>query len=76
MLGKLPTAFKVHVDSKSLRLESRVAWSGAHQDGASDAGRAPSIPRRTFFWLSSDVMREFVDLIEKNAGKTWMGMHL
>lgn len=76
VLGKLPTAFKVFVDSKSLRLESRVSWSLAHQEGTTSAGRAPEIPKREFFWLSTEAMRDFVALIEENAGKTWMGMHL
>ncbi len=72
MLGKLPTAFKIEVTRQSLKLTSRVKWSGAHQEGNS----ADELPARPFFWLSPKVMREFVAIIEKTAGKTWMGMHL
>lgn len=72
MLGKLPTAFKVYITRKSIALVSRVPWSGAHQEG----NESDNLPARTFFWLSTEVMRDFVSIIEKKAGDTWMGMHL
>lgn len=77
MLGKLPTAYKIFISSQSLRLVSRVAWSGAHQEGASGSGRRRvTIPARPFFWISEKAVRRFVEVIEKRAGKTWWGMHL
>jgi phage gpG-like protein len=76
MLGKLPLAFRAYATAQSLKLISRVEWSGAHQEGSANAGRAPSIPAREFYWISTRAMREFVDIIEERAGKTWLGMHL
>ncbi len=76
LLGKLPTAFRLFITRQSLKLVSRVDWSSAHQDGTGRAGRAPNIPAREYYWISNKAMREFVDIIENKAGKTWLGMHL
>ena len=46
----------------SLRGESRVPWSGIHQDGGT-AGRGSRIPARPFLWMSEEFLRLATDRI-------------
>lgn len=51
VLGKLPAALKVGARSGLVYVESRVRWSGAHQDGGK-VGRGAVLPERRFLWIS------------------------
>lgn len=60
LLGKLSTAFTVSFDRRELRAESKVPWSGVHQEGAT-VGRGSKIPARVHHWMSN----EFLAIAEK-----------
>lgn len=71
LLGRLPTAVKLQLTRESLRVVSRVRWSGVHQDGAGRVGRAPRIPKRTYLWASRKLLHEVADIIATEAVKGW-----
>ncbi len=50
LLGRLPAAFRVRYERKSLVLESLVKWSLAHQKGR-------GVPQREFYWISPTLLR-------------------
>lgn len=52
LLGRLPGALDVRIEGKSLIARSKVAWSGAHQDGDSH------VPAREFLWISDGVLED------------------
>lgn len=72
VLGRLPTAFKLFFTFDTLKLESLADWSGAHQDGATNAGRAPKIPQRQFFWISDNFIREAEVIVTKALEERWL----
>ncbi|MGE0547612.1 MAG: phage virion morphogenesis protein [Kofleriaceae bacterium] len=65
ILGRLPSAIDVLMDNRRLRVESKVPWSSAHQDGD---GR---LPRRTFLWISTPLLRRIRDVMVKMAERAW-----
>ncbi len=64
ILGRLPTAVSYKATGNSLVAESRVKWSGVHQDGGI-VGRGAKIPARPFLWLSSKLLDIAVDVIDR-----------
>lgn len=50
-LGRLTTAVGYRASSKGAIAESRVPWSGSHQDG-DRVGHGATLPARTFLWIS------------------------
>lgn len=50
LLGRLPAAFRVRYERRSLVLESLVKWSLAHQLGR-------GVPQRAFYWVSPTLLR-------------------
>lgn len=71
LLGKLPTALKLTIEPRRLQVISRVPWSGTHQDGHGRVGRAPSLPRRQFLWISPKLLGEVRDIILSHAAHAW-----
>ena len=49
MLGRLPSAFRIKYERKSLVLESTVKWSIAHQKGR-------GVPKREYYWISRSLL--------------------
>jgi hypothetical protein len=58
ILAKLPNARYTIVNSRSIRMRSRVSWSMAHQDGPTRVGRGSRIPQRQFLWISKRLKEE------------------
>lgn len=56
VLGKLPNAVRVVARRGMVSAESRVPWSGAHQDG-DKVGRGATLPARRFLWISDDMLQ-------------------
>lgn len=54
LLGKLPTAVSYKATADSVTGTSRVAWSSAHQDGAT-VGHGAHLPAREFLWISDEM---------------------
>lgn len=54
ILGKLPSAVQYKTTPMSVSGMSRVAWSGAHQDGAT-VGHGAKLPAREFLWISDEM---------------------
>lgn len=71
LLGKLPGALNVSIERRRLLVISRVKWSGVHQDGAGKTGHAPSIPARTFLWISGKALRQIERTVIDMATKEW-----
>jgi phage gpG-like protein len=51
VLGRLPGAIKVQVHPDAIEIQSRVPWSGVHQEGGG-VGNNATIPARPFLWWS------------------------
>ena len=56
ILGRLPGAIRMAVNGATVSATSKVAWSGAHQDGPTRVGRGAIVPQRQFLWLSDEVI--------------------
>lgn len=56
ILGRLPGAIRMEVRGPVIAAVSKVAWSGAHQDGPTRVGRGAVVPARQFLWLSAEVL--------------------
>lgn len=55
VLGRLPGAIKVRVHADAVEIESRVAWSDAHQKGGT-VGNNAVLPERPFLWWSEEFL--------------------
>ncbi len=64
ILGRLPTAISMKTSASGVVIESKVAWSGIHQEGGT-AGRGARIPARPFLWISE----RFLDLAAEKLAK-------
>lgn len=56
ILGRLPGAIRMEVRGPVIAATSKVAWSGAHQDGPTRVGRGAVVPARPFLWLSDELL--------------------
>ncbi len=70
ILGRLPTAFSVKYTPTSIMVESKIEWSGVHQDGGK-VGRGAEIPARPFYWLSDKAKQEALKLLVRHCWKGW-----
>ncbi len=61
-LGKLSTAVSYRAGSMGASAESRIAWSGVHQDGGK-VGNKATLPARTFLWISDRFLDFTVDVL-------------
>lgn len=61
-LGKLTTAVTYKVDAMGASAESKIPWSGAHQDGGK-VGNGATLPARTFLWISDRFLDFAVDVL-------------
>ncbi|MDQ3295077.1 MAG: phage virion morphogenesis protein [Myxococcota bacterium] len=61
-LGRLTTAVTYRATRTGLMAESRVAWSGVHQEGGR-VGRGSVIPARPFLWISDELLRKAEDAV-------------
>jgi phage gpG-like protein len=57
VLGRLPGAVKVSVHPDAVEIESRVAWSDAHQKGGI-VGNGARLPERPFLWWSEEFLAD------------------
>lgn len=57
MLGRLPGAIRLTVTGATVAATSKVAWSGAHQDGPTRVGRGAIVPQRQYLWISDELLR-------------------
>ncbi len=64
ILGRLPSAVSYKASPTGVTGESRVAWSGAHEDGAV-VGHGARLPARVFLWLSDKLLEVAVEAIDK-----------
>lgn len=62
ILGRLPGAIQVRTHPDAVEIQSRVRWSGIHQDGGT-ANNGAQIPARPFLWWSE----EFLDVAGESA---------
>jgi len=72
LLGRLPTAVKYTADATSVIGESRVAWSAAHEEGAT-VGHGARLPSRVFLWLSDKLLDIAVEAIDAAMAAAWGG---
>lgn len=56
ILGRLPGAIRMEVRGATIAAVSKVAWSGAHQDGPTRVGRGAVVPARQFLWISDELL--------------------
>lgn len=63
-LGKLLSAVQTRANAWSVSVESRVAWSDAHQEGAT-VGRGVRLKARPFLWLSKKFLDTAEDVFER-----------
>lgn len=68
LLGKLSTAFDVTFDRTEIRAQSKVPWSGVHQEGGK-VGNNATVPARVHHWMSI----EFLRFAEREIGKHVFG---
>lgn len=63
-LGRLPNANKLEYTARSIKMISRVPWSGVHNDpNGGRAGHGSRIPGREYMWASSG----FLAIVARNA---------
>ncbi len=67
ILGRLPTAFRVRYERKSLVVESIVRWSRAHQDGK-------GVPERRYYWISRSLLAAARDVVVHELDKAARAM--
>lgn len=72
LLGRLPMIFQLIVRSLSIGMRSRAPWSGAHQKGAKVGhNRSVTLPRRTYYYLSSELLSTAKKLFAEHIVKGW-----
>lgn len=70
LLGRLPGAITVRATATSVIAESKVAWSGVHQEGGK-VGRGARIPARPFLWLSDAMIEKAIAVFEEHLLEGW-----
>lgn len=70
VLGRLPGAIKVTVHPDAVTITSRVAWSGAHQDG-DRVGHGAQLPERPFLWWSEAFLEDAEEAALRYITKAW-----
>lgn len=70
LLGRLPAALITKIERKRMIVESRVKWSGIHQDGGT-AGHGAKIPARPFLWVSQQLADQVASVVSAMAKKVW-----
>lgn len=59
-LGRLPRSFKIKVTPHSIKAESTISWSGAHQPKRGDStvvGHGARLKAREFLWASTKLLQ-------------------
>ena len=70
LLGRLPTAVILSNDRLSVRVTSRVKWSGSHKEG-DRVGHGAKIPPRDFLWPSGRVLEIIAGIVANHFGRRW-----
>jgi len=65
LLGRLPTSVHIKYDKHRFRKESKIPWSGAHQDGAT-VGRGAVLPKREHVYFTDEFLAETIARIEQH----------
>lgn len=70
MLGRLPRAVRYRAGGDYVEAESRVRWSGVHQEGGR-VGRGADVPARPFLWFSDDFLDDATEAMSDYAARGW-----
>lgn len=69
-LGKLKTSFKMQTTREAIEAVSKVSWAGVHQFGGV-AGHGARIPKRTFAWVSNELVIVVANQIRDHVMEPW-----
>jgi phage gpG-like protein len=70
LLGRLPVAVSTTARGSTLTAQSKVPWSGVHNDGGV-AGHGAKIPQREFVFISPPFLVQFVSRVEAAMTRGW-----
>jgi phage gpG-like protein len=70
LLGRLPTSVHVKYDKHRFRKESKIPWSGAHQDG-STVGRGATLPQREHVYFTEEFLAAAIARIEQHLAEAF-----
>ena len=65
LLGRLPAAVSVKVESRAIWVVSKVKWSDVHQTGGT-VGHGARIPARPFLWVSDQMQDTAIAIVAKH----------
>ena len=63
LLGKLASTLRASVKQNHLKVDSKVAWAGVHNEGGT-AGRGSKIPARPFLFLEDEDIEFLIERLE------------
>jgi len=69
-LGKLPRSVVVRYNRQVLKIESKVPWSGVHQDGGS-VGRGATVPAREHVYFSAQALDRIVERLAQHIAEAF-----
>lgn len=70
ILGRLSSSIEAEVTSDTLRVYSRVPWSGVHNEGGT-AGHGAKIPKRTFLEWTPERVVKIAKIILYTVKEAW-----